>query len=172
MKVNKKIVYLFVFSLVLLILPDYAQAYRLNGDKISSPKKAYYWIDPDFKKYKLHGEVKRGVTAWNPSSKIEFLGEARMAGGARVKIEYLDRKPGDYYGIYNGRGNISLNKRWRTELKSLTRKETAVHEVGHALGLAHTQAKNNLNSVMRAREFNYIDKPMSDDYAGINKIYK
>lgn len=170
---SKKTYILPIFSLILLSLFPYsASAYKLNGDKISSPNKAYYWIDPAFKKHGLKGEAARGPVAWNPSSKIQFKGEAKMAGGARVKIEYIDRKPGDYYGIYNGRGNISLNKRWRTELNSTKRKETAVHEVGHALGLAHTQKKNDSKSVMRQYGFNNKDKPLSDDYAGLNKIYK
>ena len=34
---------------------------------------------------------------------------------------------------------MSLFKKWRVELDSARRKETAVHEVGHALGLGHTQ---------------------------------
>ena len=46
-----------------------------------------------------------------------------------------------------------------------------MHEVGHALGLSHTQASNNSISVMRETGFNGKAYPLSDDIAGISAIY-
>lgn len=53
-----------------------------------------------------------------------------------------------------------------------TRKqETIVHEVGHSLGLSHTQSSNESNSVMRALGFNDKPYPLSDDKNGLNALY-
>ena len=51
------------------------------------------------------------------------------------------------------------------------KQETIVHEVGHALGLAHCQSAKNTISVMRASGFNNKAYPLSDDYQGIGYIY-
>ncbi len=51
------------------------------------------------------------------------------------------------------------------------RNETVVHEVGHALGLAHCDPSENSISVMRASGFNGQAKPLSDDKNGIIAKY-
>ncbi|EJV59055.1 hypothetical protein BWGOE4_16940 [Bacillus mycoides] len=172
MRNSKKIIFsLLGLLLFATVLPSSIKAYTHNGSKISNPNNAYYWIHGEFSKYGLKGEVLRGITAWNPSSKIQFTKESSLPGGANVKIEYVDRYNGDTYGIFRGSGNVTLFKKWRVELDSARRKETAVHEVGHALGLGHTQKSNDSISVMRQYEFNYKDYPQSDDWAGINARY-
>ena len=58
--------------------------------------------------------------------------------------------------------------------KSLTmtrKQETAVHEAGHMLGLAHCQAQYNSEAVMRATGFNNVGCPLADDKRGIAALY-
>ncbi|MFS0593422.1 M12 family metallopeptidase [Cytobacillus horneckiae] len=160
------------FILLFTVLPSISQAYVLNSNKISDPKDAYYWIDPAFSKYSgLKAEVKTGITSWNPTPEIQFTKEASAPGGGNVKIEYIDQYSGNTYAVSRGKGNITVYKKWRAELNSTRRKETISHEVGHELGLAHTQSKNNSISVMRQLGFNDKPYPLSDDKAGIKAKY-
>lgn len=165
----------FLMSVIVLLaafsFPNSSSAYVKNGSKISHPKSAIYWVQGTFSNYGLRSEVVRGVTAWNPSSDIQFVKSTTVPGGADVKIEYVDKYSGDTYGVFRGSGNVTLYKKWRVELSSIDRKETAVHEVGHALGLAHTQKSNDSISVMRQYGFNHKDTPLSDDWSGLHSVY-
>ena len=57
------------------------------------------------------------------------------------------------------------------ELSAVNRNETIVHEIGHALGLAHCETSKNNVSVMRETGFNGKAYPLSDDIQGINALY-
>ncbi|UPM55442.1 matrixin family metalloprotease [Gottfriedia acidiceleris] len=148
-----------------------SKAYVLKSNKVSHPKDAYYWIESEFSTYGLKSEIKRGLTAWNSLPEIQITKEVTQLGGADVKMEYVNSLYGDVYAVHRTQGNITFYKNWRTDLNSTKRKETAVHEVGHALGLDHTQSKNNSISVMRKLDFNNKDYPLSDDIAGFKAKY-
>lgn len=171
---KKKVLFSIICLGVILSMvhPVTSNAYLFTNSKIKNPKDGYYWIHDAFNDYSLKAEVKEGVLAWNKSSKIEFTKNSKVIGNSDVKIEYSDRYNGNLYGVHRSYGNITLYKKWRVGLGKTTRIETVVHEVGHALGLDHTQKKNNAISVMRMEDFNYTKTPLKDDWAGINKKYK
>ena len=136
MRNSKKIIFsLLGLLLFATVLPSSIKAYTHNGSKISNPNNAYYWIHGEFSKYGLKGEVLEGHHCLESFLKIQFTKESSLPGGANVKIEYVDRYNGDTYGIFRGSWYVTLFKNLRVELDSARRKETAVHEVGHALGL-------------------------------------
>jgi len=93
------------FSLLILCLgflfcfqvPD-GQAYDFNDKKFSNPKDAFYWIDPTFDSYKLGGDVKSGILAWNAVPEINFTKKVATASGVEASIEYLDKYNGNTYG--------------------------------------------------------------------------
>lgn len=173
MKKRKVTKVLIVITLMLLIVPLNVSAYKFNGSKISNPKSAHYYIQGPNSSFTsgLVAEVKKGVLAWNKAPEIQFTKRVNTPG-AEVRIEYVNRNLGDYYAQYRASDEIiTFNKKWKTELNKTKRTETAVHEVGHALGLAHTQEKNNSKAVMRALGFNNKTVPLSDDLAGIKKKY-
>lgn len=69
-----------------------------------------------------------------------------------------------------GKFNIVYYKAF-IETNLAWQRETVVHEVGHALGLDHTQKSNDSISVMRELGFNNKAYPLSDDIKGIKAKY-
>jgi len=115
-------------------------------------------------------DVLRGFTAWHSTNKIKFTKEVDISGN--VNVDYINSNYGDSYATHRDgssfNSNITIYKSWK-ELNQTQRRETTVHEVGHALGLDHTQDSNNSVSVMRKKDFNNKDWPLKDD--GINYLY-
>lgn len=173
MKMKGKVSVFFIMLLfVFTSLPNSADAYQRLGFKKADSKDLYYFIDYQFADMGFKSDVKRGLTAWHISPKIKFTKEVSISGN--VNLDYVNSNYGDAYATHrNGSStlsNITFYKSWKG-LSKTKRRETAVHEVGHALGLGHTQTKNDRISVMRQFGFNNKDYPLSDDLKGINAIY-
>lgn len=159
-----------VLAFSLTVSPLTSNAYILSSDKLLPPQDLYYWIDPAFSATHI-SEVTTGIKAWNVTPEIQFVQKVSLAGGAEVKIERSNTSKGTVVGTSYGGGHIILWSGWRGLSTATKRKETVVHEVGHELGLAHTQESNILISVMRTSGFNSKAYPLSDDKAGIAKKY-
>ena len=114
---KKALICMTAFILVFTSFSQISKAYVLNSKKISNPKDAYYWIHGAFDNYSgKKAEVKSGITSWNSLPEIQFTKEVSLAGGANVKIEYIDKNNGDTYAVSRGSGNITVYKKWRVEI--------------------------------------------------------
>lgn len=145
-------------------------AYKYNGYKLSNPDNVKIYTSTTAGAWTQ--TIQNYAKKWNNCSEIT------------VKIGSLDDcnvvLNGNYTvdnGTYGVTSHISDNKHSITFYKafattsSINQKETVVHEMGHALGLAHCQSSKVQKSVMRATGFNEKAKPLSDDISGISNLY-
>lgn len=95
-----------------------------------------------------------------PNENIYFYGELNVDNGSYA-VAYHNRN--DYHSItvYSSFSSLA----------STEKRETIVHEVGHALGLAHCEKEYNSESVMRAKGFNQKAYPLKHDIKNIAKLY-
>lgn len=148
-----------------------ANAYVFNGYKMSNPQNVKMYTSPSVSAYTQL--VQNYAKRWNDCSEIS-LNTAGNTGDYNIKFcgEYnIDNQT---YGVTAHKSNNShiitfYNSFAQAEVT--IKRETVVHEVGHALGLAHCQEEKNGVSVMRRLGFNGKAKPLSDDIAGIRELY-
>lgn len=100
-----------------------------------------------------------GISSLAYNAFIRFTGDLSVSNGAYA-VCYHD-------ATYH---TITLYNEY-TQASAANRAEIIVHEVGHALGLAHCQSDKNSVSVMRATGFNNKAYPLEDDIAGIKVLY-
>ncbi len=170
---NLKMLLAVVLCLVIVFYSGYgatAYAYVYNGWELSNPSNV---------KYKI------GSSAAQYTSSIMTYSEIWESYCDEVNISYVSSDENIYFY-----GNISVdNDTYATtyhnsndyhaitfykdflNTTTVEKNEIIVHEVGHALGLAHCQAANNGISVMRALGFNNKPYPLSDDINGISNLY-
>ncbi len=173
--IKKKLLGISLLSLGLVyMVPTEANAYDLLTEKqaptFNHPKGLFYWIDPAFKS--KDDLVEESINKWDSTPEIQFTKKATVPGGGDVKIEYSSSYSGGTYAKFKHGygGHIIVYKKWHS-LSDKHERETIVHEVGHALGLDHTQSSNDSISVMREFNFNDKDYPLADDKKGIAKKY-
>lgn len=169
--------YIFITSVLLLIFSNVfgaseVKAYKLNGTKFNYPKNLYYYIDSSIP---YPSNVRVGVIAWNASSDVEFTLEVPTSPGiANVRMYYYNTYKSYYAITYHTTPQqpyINYHADWKA-LGQTQREETAVHEVGHCLGLAHCEEPYpSPTPVMRAAGFNNLQAPLTDDWNGIAAIY-
>ena len=168
---RKKLISMLMFLVFMVnVCTIKTEAYVLNGYVLSNPSNVKYKISSSVGQYS--STVSTYAKKWatycdeinmvNVSSNenIYFYGELNVDNGT---FAITSHKSNNYHSItlYKAFADASVSNR----------QETIVHEVGHALGLAHCESKNVGKSVMRATGFNGRAYPLSDDIKGISAIY-
>ncbi|WP_040400263.1 matrixin family metalloprotease [Heyndrickxia acidiproducens] len=151
-----------IFTMLLLIPVTNASAAAklLSWDLVDSGKHMDWDGGTKYQSY-----FNSGVSVWNGYKK----GVIRKDTATRVQ----DVKISDYTvksstaGVTSSAGTIKFNKYTMDKLSGTKKKNVAIHELGHALGLAH----NTLKDVM----YKYVStktKLSSNDKASYNAAYK
>lgn len=147
-----------------------ANAYLTNGYVMSNPSNVKYKMSSYVGPYS--SETVTYATKW--ASYCNEIGMSAVTSGENIYF-YGDFSVdnGTYATTYSHSDNYHTITYYKafTQAASYERYETIVHEVGHALGLAHCQFEKESISVMRITGFNNKAYPLSDDKAGISSIY-
>ena len=153
-----------------LILGSNAEAYRFNGWVLSNPSNVKCCLSTTIAPYASDtltciqqwtsrcSEIGTSVVSSNEN--VYFYGDLNVSTEAYAVTRHTRD---DYHVIVYYKDLTTLN--------ATQRKETIVHEFGHALGLAHCEESKNNVSVMRATGFNNKAYPLSDDISGISARY-
>lgn len=144
-------------------------AYVKKGFSLSNPGNIKYAVSTTASQY--INQIMKYATTWDTycpeigmsmgtGENIYFYGNTSVFNEAYATTSHSNS---NYHVItfYNYFASASFSEQ----------NEIIVHEVGHALGLAHCEDSKKSISVMRATGFNGKAYPLSDDREGISDIY-
>ena len=164
-------VHVFLIAIILTFCFSFrTYAYEYNGWVFSNPLNITYSISSSAAPY--INNISSYSTKWNNMPEINislsengngnivFTGDFATNTGAYA-ITYHYSNTSHYICLYMDFSSLS----------EVRKNETIVHEVGHALGLAHCAVAYNNISVMRATGFNDIAAPLMYDGYSIANLY-
>ncbi|BAU28939.1 matrixin [Aneurinibacillus soli] len=179
----KKTLFLIALITVMAFSSSSVFAYHLLGGKWASANPVTWYYD-SYIGSNAKTAASAGATEWNSVaySKVKF---SNVSAGKLYITEVNDStadydgicnmSPNTYAGTYTS-GTITFNKAKTTTYNiSGALSSVATHEMGHALGLAHSDGKVIMNPYTFGTGSRYGDykltTPQSDDIAGIKILY-
>lgn len=169
----------FILTLVALIcilsasFSSDASAYVKTGWKLSSTTQSFKWgasLQDGLYKTGWNNAIASWENATASNVKLNFFYHSSS-------VHFLTRwteKDSTYYGKMITTSKNGIVTKYQGYLNdyavknSNVAKSTAVHELGHALGLDHNKGTSIMNS---ARNRNTMTKPQTDDINGVKSIY-
>lgn len=173
MKIIKKLRNLLIISCVFCVtLTATTQAYVFNNNGLLANMRGRlrFYVFNAASGYRIETYAKK----WNGYNGINLSSMSTLdPSTTNLTFDAYNQSTGNYAVTYHDSPTFQRIILYRSfnSLPSTQQYETIVHEVGHAVGLAHTQAQNNSISVMREVGFNNKAYPLSDDINGINALY-
>ncbi|MCR1836273.1 matrixin family metalloprotease [Oceanobacillus caeni] len=177
----KKIGTLLLFSAILLtsifgVPSNEASAYKKEGWKLGYQVQSYKW-GASLKDGVIKTGWKNGANSWKSKTSTNVGVNFFYHSSSVHFLTRFTEKDSNYFG----KMNVNYNTKTKVVTKyagylndyavknSKVAQSTAVHELGHALGIAH----NNGTSIMNSnRDRNKMITPQTDDVNGVKSIYK
>lgn len=170
-----------LFSVILL-----SSILGFHSNEVSAYKKEVWRLSYPTQSYKWGASLKDGVikTGWKNA-----ISSWKSKTSTNVKVNFFYHTSSVHFltrytekdSRYYGKMNTTYNTKTKVVTKfagylndyaiknSKVAQSTAVHELGHALGIAH----NNGTSIMNSkRDRNKMITPQTDDVNGVKNIYK
>lgn len=148
-----------------------------NGQPLVLP---YYVTPVAWANYSA--EITAALDAWRSSGTLVYFSEVTVLprysfSGVYIDIEQVDpteagvtrHLPAEDVGPYT-RANVFLNKNALDHMNSFDRQKAIVHELGHAIGLAHADGLTSGPSIMKQGQQPY-NTPQPFDVLVVNLLY-
>ncbi|MGD0153730.1 MAG: matrixin family metalloprotease [Thermacetogeniaceae bacterium] len=164
--------------IVLSMMPlQSASAYTLEGYTWEDPTPVTYWWDTTITSATSRACWQNGASAWNnATSRVSFSYNSNY----EVYLGATNDDNISWDGItalYASGNTITsadcyLNEYYTNGYSSAKRQSVSTHELGHVLGLGHSNGARIMNPYTDSRWDTYgVNTPQTDDLNGINAMY-